>query len=284
VSCYNLRNKNKNGFLINKYPLNQLNQSNMKTKLFVLFLFVASYSFAQSVNDYKGVIVPLKYDFLKNDNQYRLSTLTKFNLKKAGFEAFYSNESVSNEYNDRCSLLYIDVKKENAFLITKLFITLKDCYGKIVFQSETGKSKEKDYESAYSEALNNAFQSVNELQYTYNGGAEIKKEAAVSVVVPTIAVAVPVVVSQSNNIINQGIAESTAENANLLYAQPTPTGFQLIDSEPKVVYKIQKTSAKDYYTASKGNIQGVFITKENQWYFEYYQNDKLVSEKVAVKF
>jgi hypothetical protein len=256
----------------------------MKTNFFVLFLLVTSYSFAQSVNDYKGVIVPLKYDFLKNDNQYRLSTLTKFNLKKAGFEAFYSNESVSNEYNDRCSLLYIDVKKENAFLITKLFITLKDCYGKIVFQSEMGKSKEKDYELAYSEALNNAFQSVNSLQYVYNGSAETKKVAVAPVSVPAVAVALPVVATQSNSIENQKIAENSTANTDLLYAQPTATGFQLIDSEPKVVYKIQKTSVKDYYTASKGNIQGVFIAKDNQWYFEYYQNDKLVSEKVAVKF
>jgi hypothetical protein len=252
----------------------------MKTKIFMLFLFVSCYSFSQSVNDYKAVIVPLKYDFLKNDNQYRLCTLTKFNLKKAGFEAFYSNELLSNEYNDRCSLLYIDVKKENAFLITKLFITLKDCYGKIVFQSEMGKSKEKDYEVAYSEALNNAFQSINELQYTYNGGVEIKKEAVATVAVPVIAVAVPVVAPPTNNSVNQQIVENT----NLLYAQPTATGFQLIDSEPKVVYKIQKTSIKDYYTASKGTLQGVFISKDNQWYFEYYQNEKLVSEKVEVKF
>jgi hypothetical protein len=252
----------------------------MKTKIFMLFLFVSCYSFSQSVNDYKAVIVPLKYDFLKNDNQYRLCTLTKFNLKKAGFEAFYSNEPMSSEYNDRCSLLYIDVKKENTFLITKLFITLKDCYGKIVFQSEMGKSKEKDYEAAYSEALNNAFQSINELQYTYNGGVEIKKEAVATVAVPVIAVAVPVVAPPTNNSVNQEIVENT----NLLYAQPTATGFQLIDSEPKVVYKIQKTSIKDYYTASKGTLQGVFISKDNQWYFEYYQNEKLVSEKVAVKF
>lgn len=256
----------------------------MKTKFFVLFLFVVSYSFSQTVNDYKAVIVPVKYDFLKNDNQYRLNTLTKFNLKKASFEAFYANESISNEYNDRCSLLYIDVKKENAFLTTKLFITLKDCYGKIVFQSEMGKSKEKDYELAYSEALNKAFQSVNELQYVYNGGVGIKKEAVTTVVTPAIAVVIPAVIPPSNDIVSKEIVENTTTNTNVLYAQPTATGFQLIDSEPKVVYKIQKTSVKDYYTASKGNIQGVFITKDNQWYFEYYQNDKLVSEKVAVKF
>ena len=43
--------------------------------------------------------------FLKAENQYRLSTLTKVNLKKAGFEAFYTNETIPKEYNDRCSLV-----------------------------------------------------------------------------------------------------------------------------------------------------------------------------------
>jgi hypothetical protein len=79
----------------------------------------------QSVNDYKAVIVPLKFN-LKVENQYRLNTLTKFNLGKAGFTAFYTNDSIPAEYNDRCSILYADVS-ETLFLVTKLYITLKDC-------------------------------------------------------------------------------------------------------------------------------------------------------------
>ena len=75
--------------------------------------------FSQSVYDYKAVIIPLKYDFLKSENQYRLQTLTKVNLVKAGFQAFYSNESIPAEFNDRCSLIYVDVKNEKAFLCTR---------------------------------------------------------------------------------------------------------------------------------------------------------------------
>jgi len=36
--------------------------------------------------------------------------------------------------------------------------------------------------------------------------------------------------------------------------------------------------------ANKNNIQGVLISKDNQWFFEYIINSKLVSEKVEVKF
>jgi hypothetical protein len=254
----------------------------MKTRFLFLLFFVVSYSFSQSVNDYKAVIVPLKYDFLKTENQYRLNTLTKFDLKKAGFEAFYENEVIPTEFNDRCSLLYVDVKKVNAFLITKLFITLSDCQGKIVFQSEMGKSKEKDYGAAYNEALNKAFQFVYDLGYKYNGAAVLVAvaepvKAAVAKEVNPVVTATPVV-----SVIDNKVSESV--DSGLLYAQPTPTGFQLINSEPKVIMKIYKTSVKDYYTAAKGDVQGVLIAKDNQWFFEYYQNDKLISEKVNVKF
>lgn len=256
----------------------------MRTRFLLLLLFVGSYSFAQSVNDYKAVIIPLKYDFLKSENQYRLSTLTKSNLKKAGFEAFYSNESMPSDYNDRCSLLYIDVVKESTFLMTKLFATLKDCNGKVIFKSEVGKSKEKDYEVAYSEALNSAFVSIYALKYKYNGKSSVTapidtKPVGNTVAVPTVAAPVAASVSNAGNTV---IIENT--DAVLLYAQPTATGFQLVDSTPKVVLKVFKTSSPVCYIASKGSVQGVLISKDNQWYFEYYQNDKLISEKVSVKF
>ena len=95
----------------------------MKNIFLTLFLLFASYSFAQSVNDYKAVIIPMKYDFQKSENQYRLQTITKINLQKAGFKAFYATEAIPAEVTDRCSLLYFDVKKDNGFLVTKLFVT-----------------------------------------------------------------------------------------------------------------------------------------------------------------
>ena len=71
----------------------------------------------------------------------------------------------------------------------------------------------------------------------------------------------------------------------LLFAQPLSGGnYQLIDSKPTVIMKLYKTSDANSFLAQKGSQQGVLIKKENQWFFEYYQNDQLVSEKVNVKF
>jgi len=246
----------------------------MKVKFLLFALLISVAGLAQSINDYKAVIVPLKYDFTKTENQYRLSTMTKSNLLKAGFPAYYTSEEVPAEYGDRCQLLYIDVKKDSGFLVTKLYLEFKDCYGKVIYTSEIGKSKEKEYEVAYKESLDLAFVSVNKLNYKYSGKA-ITSSAAVkpvvnSVPVQTVAVATTPIVDVSD--------------PNLLYAQPTENGYQLIDKTPKVVMKLLKTSRPDSFIAIKDGVQGSLNAKDNQWYFEYYQNDKLVSEKVSVKF
>lgn len=274
----------------------------MKNFFQFLMLFFAINSFSQSVNDYKAVIIPLRFDFMKTDNQYRLATLTKFNLTKAGLVAFYSNESISNEFNNRCSLLYFDAVKEKAFLATKLYIVLKDCNSKIVYKSESAYTKEKDTQLAYTEVLNKAFESLYSLQYKYNGGTSVDAVAsqsdtttlpskalitpvAVTPVVPTVAAPVaaiaPTKIAES-----RAVDTKTAEvqSPNLLYAQATATGFQLVDSIPRVVMKLLKTSQSNSFIAIKGAIQGSLILKDNQWYFEYYQNDKFISEKIEIKF
>ena len=247
----------------------------MKKLVFVFILF-STVAFSQNINNYKAVIIPLKYDFLKSENQYRLATLTKLNLQKAGFVAFYSNEDIPSEYKDRCSLLTVDVKKESGFLMTKLAVVFNDCFGKLVYQSEMGKSKLKEYEAAYSEALNDAFRSINALNYKYE-----LSQLPIQQVTQVIPVAV---VNSSISNSATVVQDSSNSNAELLYAQATPTGYQLVDASPKVVFKLNKTSVPTLYTAIKDNRQGVLIQKDNEWFFEYYENEKLVSEKVAVKF
>ncbi|MFH6998978.1 hypothetical protein ACHRVZ_13660 [Flavobacterium sp. FlaQc-57] len=246
----------------------------MRIKFLLIALITSVMGFSQSVNDYKGVIVPLRYDFLKSENQYRMSTMTKSNLNKAGFQAFYGNEVLPEGFGDRCDLLYVDVKKDNAFLVTKLFVEFKDCYGKVIYTSEVGKSKEKDYEAAYRECLNLAFVSINALHYKYNGkvGNSAKTSTSVAMVPLTPAAAA----------VSTPVAD--VKDPNLLYAQPTDNGFQLIDKTPKVVMKLLKTSRSDSFIAIKDGVQGTLNAKDNQWFFEYYKNDQLVSEKVSVKF
>jgi hypothetical protein len=51
-----------------------------------------------------------------------------------------------------------------------------------------------------------------------------------------------------------------------------------------VIYELLATSIENVFTAKKGTITGTFLKKNSGWFFEYYQNDTLLSEKVEVKF
>jgi len=251
----------------------------MKKQLVFIALFISGLGIAQSINDYKAVIIPVKYEFMKSDNQYRLATLTKFNLNKAGFEAYYTNEEKPFASNDRCSFLDLDVINQKAFLSTKLYIVFKDCYGKEIYKSDLGVSREKNYETAFNEALNRAFESVMALNYKYSGKVITSSQ-------PVQAQSVRADVNSENNqsTVNTAAVAVSVPSSKVLYAQPTANGFQLIDSVPSVIFKIQKTAQPDYFIAQKAGTNGVMYKKDNQWLFEYYQGDTLMSEKVEVKF
>jgi hypothetical protein len=48
--------------------------------------------------------------------------------------------------------------------------------------------------------------------------------------------------------------------------------------------KLYNTSQKNVFIGEKGNSNGVVISKESQWVFEYYDNGKFVSEPINLKF
>ena len=112
------------------------------------------------------------------------------------------------------------------------------------------------------------------MHYKYNGTKAVAAKKSTGVAAPAVVVATAVATAPVPD----------TSDPNLLYAQPTETGYQLIDKTPKVVMKLMKTSRADSFIAIKDGLQGTLNAKDNQWFFEYYQNDKLISEKISVKF
>jgi len=237
-----------------------------KTLLFFALLF-SILSFAQSVNDYKYVIVPDRFVWLKETNQYNLNTLTKMVFEKYGWQAFHPKEKMPDELAlDRCKALYVVVDDKSTMMTTGLVINLETCDGVTVFTSVEGKSREKSFQRAYYEALREASQSVAQLNYKYSG-KETAKPAATATAIS-----------------HSGAVVSSVNNENQLIAQPIANGYQLVDNTTKVILKIYKTSQQDSYTAVSDTKNGVVFKRGNDWFFEYYQNDKLISEKLNIKF
>lgn len=244
----------------------------MKKYILIFSLLVSFIASSQkTLNDYKYVIVPIKYDFLEGENRYRLNTITKHNLTKIGMVPFYENENLPIEIAaDRCSRLYVNVETMNSLLVTKLVVVFRDCENNIVYKSEVGTSKEKEYKTAYPVALEGAFASVFNYGYSYNGTVHSTK-----------IVSTPV----SEKVIETPkSSQEPEESAGMLFAQAIPNGYQLIDKTPKIVLKIFKTSQPDYFTAQSETINGAVIRKNGEWILEYYKDDKPVSEKLLIKF
>ncbi len=233
-------------------------------KIVWLFFLISCSGFAQGINDYQYVLVPQKFSFQKSNDEFHLNTSTKFLLQKYGFKSFFSSDSIAkNIANENCNKLYAEVEKEGNFLITKVKLILKDCHGKIFFETQYGTSREKEYLVSYNEALRNAFKSFDQLNYKYSG------EKAKEVI--------------TNNTSPKTTADNTSK-AMILIAKPTLDGYLIIDEESKIVMEFKKTSDKKVFIATKKEQSGVVFNKEERWFFEFYKKDKLISEELNLKF
>ena len=67
-----------------------------------------------------------------------------------------------------------------------------------------------------------------------------------------------------------------------MYAQAVDNGFQLVDSSPKVVYRIKNTSMDNVFLVEGKN--ATLYKKDNQWVMEYYENDILKQDVLNIKF
>lgn len=239
----------------------------------IAILFTVSIS-AQS--NYEVVIIPKKYSFLKEENKYNLNSLTKSFFETEGFKVYYAEDILPKEIaNNRCNVLFADVTENNGLFASRLIVVLTDCQNNILLTSAEGSSRDKDYNVAYNEALRFALTSLR-------GNLKIKNLNATEneIKVPVVAAIEKVEDKETKPVIAEAVKSLEGE----LYALPISNGYKIVDSTPTIVYLIQKTSNESVFIASKGEIKGVFMKKINGWFFEYYQNETLVSEKVEVKF
>lgn len=288
----------------------------MKLKYILIIVFVLSSGIIigqRSLNEYKYVTVPNKFDFLKYDDQYQLNSLTKFLFTKEGFQTLYGGDVRPEELiKNSCLGLTTKVNNTSGLLNTKLVIELVNCRNETVFTSAEGRSKEKDYKKGYHEALRKAFESITDLNYSYEPVKELvvqetqvekEKETIPEEVKEEVAlkesneVAKIIEIKQDDKVIdniekqqvedvkNEVEAKELPEleaSTNLLYAQANPYGFQLVDSTPKVVYILLKTSRADIYILKNKN--GILFKKDKEWIVEYYEVNELVKQVLEIKF
>jgi hypothetical protein len=233
----------------------------------IIFLFITVSCFSQKLDGYKYVVVPYEFEFLSKHDQYRVNSLTRFLFKKEGFQVMYDTETFPQDLgDDRCMALYLDLDEDSSMFVTKTKIILKDCSNQIILESVQGTSRIKAYEKAYGESIRNSFRSVKDQNYSYKPSkkpiitAPPKVEVTETVKVKVQEEVVPVVktVTVSEPIVTTTKTIKTAKN--VLYAQAIENGYQLVDSEPKIVMVLLKSGVSNVYLV-KG--KDAVVYKEN---------------------
>ena len=253
----------------------------MKRYIILLLLFSAV-GFSQNLNEYKYAMVPAKFSFLKEENQYNLNVLTKMYLQKYCFETYYGNETYPTDFAaTNCNKIFIDLVNNSNMFTTKLKVVIKDCKNNILATSVEGTSKEKEYPVAYNEALRMAFDNFGVLRmHKFQASQKSLEENGE----PSKIVVANEIILNSKSEVNKYKTLSSNVVFGQYYAKPITNGFQIINSESKMIYKIYNTSTKDFFIALKGTTNGVFFLRNNNWYFECYEQEKLITEMVSVKF
>jgi hypothetical protein len=230
-------------------------------KILLLLVFLVSISgFSQALNDYKYVIVPAKFNFLKDADQYKLNTVTKLYLENFGFVTYFDTDQLPTELIDKnCNKLFIDVDENNSMFSTKIKINFKDCKGAILFSSAEGSSRSKEYAVAYNEAFRTALKSIAKANYKY----QEKKGTS------------PLFEDNSE-------ASSFFDAIKTYTVKMTTNGFNVIDDDEQIAFEALKTSTHDLYLVQGKDKNGIFIKKAEKWFFEYYKNEKLQSEEIHI--
>lgn len=241
----------------------------MKKVVLFIGLFLSAFSFAQK--SYKYIIIPSQFSFFTESNKYGLNELTKSFFQSEGLEVYYDNEKFPDELSkNRCLALYANAVESNTMFLTKIHFEIKDCTNNILLKSELATSREKQYKVAYTQTFRETLSSLKG-KINFKRVDEIEK-------IEVVEAPKEVVVISKNEII------SNTEEASTLFAIPMVNGYKLVNDKPETIFILKKTSADTVFMAQKNSKSGVLMKKSSGWFFEYYEADKLFSEKVEVKF
>jgi hypothetical protein len=238
----------------------------------LITIFVASQTLltAQTnLDQYKYVSVPNRFDFMKSSDQFQISSLAKFLLTKNKFTVLEDLEKYPADLAaNQCLLLNLNVEQIKGFLKTKLEVQFLNCKNQVVFKSDIGMSREKDFKTAYHQALRAAFSSVSEANYKFNETVDTvsTNEKPISV---KPAVSTPM----------QATDLSSSKLTSEILMTQTSYGFDIKDADGIVVYSLYQTMSDGIYIIDR--LPGIVYKRGNRFVREYISNQKIIIEPLT---
>ena len=234
----------------------------MKQLLILALVLFTGFSFAQNK---QVILISSKYDFQNQPNSYNINNILKSILISNNFEVYFDDEilPVSIAQNRCLALTGVLVDKSNVFL-TKLKFQIKDCQNNLLFETAEVKSKEKDIQMGYIEAIKLL-------------SPELKKYKPLELQKKDIVVTKPIEVEKKE------VVEVSSEVTKTVFSgckmEVFSNGFNVVTANPIQTLFIQKTSNPLIYIAHKYNVTGVFIKTESKGVFEFYYEGKFMVEE-----
>jgi len=294
----------------------------MKNGLTYILILAMGLSAHAQLDDYKYVIVPKKFDAFKSDNQYQTSTLVKHYLTEYGLTAVYDDALPLDLAENRCLGLMANILDESSMFTTKLKLSFKNCQNEEVYTTREGRSKTKEYDTAYREALQQAFGSFSGIDYRYRPktGETIAMQSQDRPVTSDLDKVIEVVGSaeemeqavraqgdrSKEHVVEQKAdleeqvyksveprpssfqrADAPSQAPNLtgvLYAQPLEGGYQLVNSVPEIVLKLEETSLENVFLTHYGGNSAMVFKKDDAWLLEYMEQGEKMTRELQIKF
>ena len=245
----------------------------------VIFIIFQTSLYAQTdLNQYKYVSVPDRFDFMKTNDQFQMSSLTQFLLTKKGFTVLESIENYPSDLAaNSCLLLDVNVEKIKGFLKTKLEVQFINCKKEVVFRSAIGTSKEKDFKMAYHQAIRAAFDSMEVLNYNYEESAAIDISAPIET--STTVLPKPSVQTPSAPIVVASVDPVDLPELPKTLIVSRAYGYDITDANGRVLYSIYQTMEEGIFIIDK--LPGIAYKRGKRWVREYVLEKKTVIEPLV---
>ena len=247
----------------------------LNNSIVIFFIFKTSLAAQTDLNQYKYVSVPDRFDFMKTNDQYQISSLTQFLLNKKGFNVLESIENYPSDLaSNSCLLLDMNIEKIKGFLKTKLEVQFINCKKEVVFRSAIGISKEKDFKMAYHQALRAAFDSIEGLNYNYEASATIDISAPIET--STAVIPKPIVQTPSAPVVDASVDSVDSPELPKTLIVSTAYGYDITDANGSVLYSIHPTMEEGIFIIDK--LPGIAYKRGKRWVREYVLEKKTVIE------
>ncbi len=233
-----------------------------------------------SLNDYNMAIIPSRFDFQKGDNQYRINSTIKTFLLQKGFEAYLSTDELPEGFLDyNCNKVFVKAVEENTTFVTKLKVEFRDCEGRILFETDLAETREKDFAKAYNQVLLKTLTTFSKAKYKYSGKTYFDEEADEKIKnrdVENVSEEVTKVINSEKEVKYEKVGKPVNQENKLPF-------MKVVNAVNQKEVTLYKTSKANIYLSTYNGRSGVVMSKENAWFFEYIDGDKVTSEKLDIK-